>query len=1505
MFIKFAKSLLLASCLFTGLAASAQFVAFNGVAEYGGRQATVSGLAASNYQLGIIPHATITVYLTGTTTLASIYSNASGTVLSNPFTADTLSSASPGAWLFYAATGQGYDVVMSGGDAPTVFPVPVTLTDLIVLSGGSASTSMVEVNGAVVTPLGGTTYNFVNGSSFAFTNPSTGQIVGTASGGGGGCQGTLAGDNTSTNCGYGNLVANTGTSMSTFGYANLTGTNASNNDTAVGTNNINKDIGAENVAIGDTNLVNATSLTTPGGMSFTNIAIGQGNSNNYYGTTSICLGYATCNNIGLATDGGLQAFDILGIGWGAADNIGQNVFAITALGKNAAAQGTGHTGQAEEIIALGDNAGYNPLSVATDNVDDVIAIGDGAGSGYANGAHDIVAVGDGADKQCIVSPCFPVPNPSAAIQVVAIGGAAGSFNAGSNIVAIGNGALGSNTTGAGAGYYNQGANNNAIGTYALVGNTTGTQNTALGGYAGADGYIYPSTFSNANHTGSNNTWIGYDSGPNTTTQLSNTIALGYQAHNTASNQTTIGNSTITSLKLFGCPTGEAVLNDGSGTCYTPGATTFPTGTANQMLYYAANGAVVTPLTLGTNLSITSGVLNATFAGLGQWVSLLPTATQTVAQPSGTSFSISGTSAITTFSGTGTTSQVTITSANTASSPYIGGYTLLSNEVNCFQPGYDLGNNGTSANGWSGCKLDWDAFQSATRGISQLHSAYFDHYAQGDTAYNYGYMASFGGNVAASDEAVTYQVDQVHQIGYYTGTIATGGTTGSDLVTTTSFACHGFCAALAGNQFADGGILLDTSKGGSTATLAAQGSALNAQYYTLASGTVPVSTAWGNIIPSSCTNNGNGQWQNYTATTCNVTLGTSPASPGNFVAGTDVCLAGPFQEESAVTAVGTPSGGVQSITFNTRYAWDSTYGNSNAALVMQGGACGQSLVATSTVSSWPIAYAVVGATSSTQVFFSNCRDGGCNGTGLTIPATPAAGQTHISYGASIVRASNVVTVTGWNSALLDFPVGSTVIVTGGTPSDFNGTFTVASNSEDQQNPVMTWAQTGANESSSTDIVMRAPNTSITFFPSAFITGTNNGVGGDVKLATNTVPFASGDTVVGAPTSQYQQAGLNMYIGQNSPTSFSNVSRGIYVEDGGPSQLSYAYGAANATSNGVAGEMFDISGSYGTIFRMQDRPANNGTILFVAGSEPVTSNAKPYNIFMDNLGGQGGLVFGADPLNHQFTMNQPLLVRGWGVCTAGNGLCGGGGGGGTVTSVSVGAWPGWLTPTVTTATTTPSIAVAASAIPNTALANSSTTVNGIVCTLGSTCTIPTGSANPPLTYDYIPAAVSDGGSAFAGRFTRYNSNQPQTGSVNPASSALGYMLFQATPTLPQYAEVTVNAPPYWTSSGMYLDFYSTATSGNAVMDVQTACVTANQVVGSPTFSTAITSTTAVSATANGKVRTALISGIAAPGVNGCPATGMTTPTTITIRVYADATSAVPVYLLGATLVTGRSQ
>jgi hypothetical protein len=113
------------------LTMDAQTVAYNGFCAQGATPAVTSGLQSSNSLLGLIPQCTVTVYLTGTSIKATIYADSISTPLTNPFTATSTAS-----WIFYAATGEGYDVTMSGGLPPNVFPYPVTLTDLQYGGGG-------------------------------------------------------------------------------------------------------------------------------------------------------------------------------------------------------------------------------------------------------------------------------------------------------------------------------------------------------------------------------------------------------------------------------------------------------------------------------------------------------------------------------------------------------------------------------------------------------------------------------------------------------------------------------------------------------------------------------------------------------------------------------------------------------------------------------------------------------------------------------------------------------------------------------------------------------------------------------------------------------------------------------------------------------------------------------------------------------------------------------------------------------------------------------------------------------------------------------------------------------------------------------------------------------------------------------------------------------------------------------------------------------------------------
>lgn len=67
-----------------------------------------------------------------------------------------------------------------------------------------------------------------------------------------------------------------------------------------------------------------------------------------------------------------------------------------------------------------------------------------------------------------------------------------------------------------------------------------------------------------------------------------------------------------------------------------------------------------------------------------------------------------------------------------------------------------------------------------------------------------------------------------------------------------------------------------------------------------------------------------------------------------------------------------------------------------------------------------------------------------------------------------------------------------------------------------------------------------------------------------------------------------------------------------------------------------------------------------------------------------------------------------------------------GGGTVVNFAAptASWPSWLQPIVSGATSSVSLSVAATAIPNSALANDSMSINTVLCTLGEACSVDVG-------------------------------------------------------------------------------------------------------------------------------------------------------------------------------------
>jgi len=104
----------------------------------GATKASTSGISSTNLLQGVIPSCEVTVFLTGTTTLATLSTDAGGLApLGNPFTATTA-----GFWIFFAVGNTAYDVVLSGGNPPNVYPQPVTLTAVQVGGpGGGGATN--------------------------------------------------------------------------------------------------------------------------------------------------------------------------------------------------------------------------------------------------------------------------------------------------------------------------------------------------------------------------------------------------------------------------------------------------------------------------------------------------------------------------------------------------------------------------------------------------------------------------------------------------------------------------------------------------------------------------------------------------------------------------------------------------------------------------------------------------------------------------------------------------------------------------------------------------------------------------------------------------------------------------------------------------------------------------------------------------------------------------------------------------------------------------------------------------------------------------------------------------------------------------------------------------------------------------------------------------------------------------------------------------------------------
>jgi parallel beta-helix repeat protein len=242
-----------------------------------------------------------------------------------------------------------------------------------------------------------------------------------------------------------------------------------------------------------------STITTPTQRYALNIASTTPTSfNNIYGENQLVSG-----NIAALLDGGNGTQYPISCGFIPCGNSNQTSIGFQALSNNTATEAT----------AFGYQAGLNQTTAVNSTYI-------GYQAGYSNSTS--------ANNTCIGQiSCYY----NLASDNTAVGEGSLHFNSsGSHIVAMGDEAL----------YNNTGSNNTSIGHMSMLSNLGGVNNTALGLQAG-----YGTSSTNANTTGGNNTFLGYESAPGSSTQQNFMTVIGASATGTCSNCIVLGRTTDT------------------------------------------------------------------------------------------------------------------------------------------------------------------------------------------------------------------------------------------------------------------------------------------------------------------------------------------------------------------------------------------------------------------------------------------------------------------------------------------------------------------------------------------------------------------------------------------------------------------------------------------------------------------------------------------------------------------------------------------------------------------------------------------------------------------------------------------------------------------------------------------------------------------------------------------------------------------------------------------------
>lgn len=167
------RRLLLLAFLVAAPAAMAQNGSFQNWCQAGNTLASVSGISSSNPLQGSFPRCKVSVFITGSSTPATLFSVVNGSVpLANPFCA-----SAEGSFLLFASQSAQYDITISNdascNPSPTYpqLPAPFTWNDAAVSGtggGGGGSSVLLQTNG--VTNSNQALLNVAQGVGLSITN---------------------------------------------------------------------------------------------------------------------------------------------------------------------------------------------------------------------------------------------------------------------------------------------------------------------------------------------------------------------------------------------------------------------------------------------------------------------------------------------------------------------------------------------------------------------------------------------------------------------------------------------------------------------------------------------------------------------------------------------------------------------------------------------------------------------------------------------------------------------------------------------------------------------------------------------------------------------------------------------------------------------------------------------------------------------------------------------------------------------------------------------------------------------------------------------------------------------------------------------------------------------------------------------------------------------------------------------------------------------------------------